>query len=49
MGWGQFGLQLFGQVASQGLPHSAIGWVGLVGSLAMAVGMHAAASTDGLK
>jgi len=28
MGWGQFGLQLFGSVASQGLPHTAIGWVG---------------------
>jgi len=48
-GWGQFALQLFSQVAAVGLPHNAIGWVGLAGSLAMAVGMHAASSTDGVK
>lgn len=48
-GWGQFGLQLFSQVAATGLPHNAVGWVALAGSLAMAIGMHAASSTDGSK
>ena len=49
MGWGQFALQCFAQLATAGLPHNAIGWVSTLGSLAMAVGVHAAASTDGAK
>lgn len=46
-GWGQFALQLLGQVATTGLPTGAFGWLGLLTSLATAVGIHAASSTDG--
>lgn len=49
MGWGQFALQCFQQVATNGIPHGAIGWLGTLGSLAMAIGVHAASSTDGAK
>lgn len=49
MGWGQFGLQCFQQLATTGVPHTTLGWLTTIGSLVMAVGMHAAASTDGTK
>jgi len=48
-GWLQFAGQFFSQVASSGLPHNAVGWAGLAGSLLLAVGMHAAGTTDGSK
>jgi hypothetical protein len=49
MGWGQFALTALGQVATAGLPATPIGWVSLFASLAMAIGTHAASSTDGVK
>lgn len=48
-GWAQFALQLLGQVSSGQMPHGAMGWIGLAGSLLAAVGIHGAASTDGTK
>lgn len=48
-GWAQFGLTTVSQVLSTGVPHNAQGWVGMLGSLLMAVGIHAAGSTDGAK
>ena len=51
LGWAQFGVQLFSQVAQQvqpgGAPHGAFSWITLLSSLGVAVGVHAAASTDG--
>jgi hypothetical protein len=49
LGWGQFLFQVLGQVFAGGLPHGTVGWLGLAGSLATAVGLHAASSTDGAK
>ncbi len=46
-GWAQFILQLVNQAAHGGLPHGPGGWIGLIGSLAAAVGIHAASSTSG--
>jgi hypothetical protein len=46
-GWMQFAAQLASQMASTGLPHNTVGWVSLVGSLIVAIGMHAAGSTNG--
>lgn len=46
-GWAQFGLQVLGTVFAGGLPTGIVGWAGLLGSLATAVGVHAASSTDG--
>jgi len=47
-GWGQFVFQLLGQVlGAGGIPTSPLGWLGLVGSLAAAVGIHAAAVSPG--
>jgi len=48
-GWVQFGLQVLGNVAQGGAPHGVFGWIGLVGSLATAVAVHNASSTDGQK
>jgi hypothetical protein len=49
MGWGQFALNAIGQIGTTGIPTTIFGWVSLAASLAMAVGTHAAASTDGVK
>lgn len=48
-GWGQFGLNLAGQLSQPGAPtpHGALQWTQLVGSLVTAVAVHAASSTDG--
>lgn len=46
-GWAQFGLVTLGQVSQQGAPHGWAQWVTLIGSLAAAVGIHAASGTDG--
>ena len=49
-GWLQFLATSVPQViASGGVPHGATGWFGILGSLLMAGGIHAAASTDGQK
>jgi hypothetical protein len=48
-GWAQFGLNVLGQALAGGLPVNAGGWLSLLGSLAAAVGVHAASSTDGTK
>lgn len=48
-GWGQFVLQTVAQVIANGIPTGPLGWIGLIGSLATAVGIHAAAKTDGSK
>lgn len=48
-GWAQFGLQVFGQVATGPLPHGWAGWTAFFGSLASAVAIHHASSTDGSK
>lgn len=48
-GWLQFILNLAGNVLAGGLPHTAVGVVGLAGSLLTAVGVHAASNTDGSK
>lgn len=50
-GWVNFALQYIGQ-ASQGggfAPHGWAGWLGLLGSGAVAVAVHAASGTDGTK
>lgn len=49
MGWGQFALNALGTIATAGIPATPMGWVSILASLAMAVGTHAAASTDGAK
>jgi hypothetical protein len=46
-GWAQFLLQVLAQATQGGLPHGAGGWIGLIGSLAAAIGIHAASNTDG--
>lgn len=48
-GWFQFGMQAVAQVAQNGAPHGWGAWVVMIGSLATAVGLHAAAGTDGSK
>jgi hypothetical protein len=48
-GWVQFGLQTVAQVSTGGVPHNWHDWLSLIASGALAVGMHAAASTDGTK
>jgi hypothetical protein len=47
LGWGQFLFQVLSQVFATGFPHGAAGWLSLAGSLAAAIGIHAASSTDG--
>ena len=49
MGWGQFALQLVAGVSQGGAPHGWAGWLAYAGSLAAAIGIHAAAGTDGTK
>jgi len=46
MGWMQFGMQASSQVFSTGV-HGWQGWLTSIASLAAAVGIHAASSTDG--
>jgi hypothetical protein len=46
-GWAQFLLAILNQATQGGLPHGAGGWIGLIGSLAAAVGIHAASNTSG--
>jgi len=48
-GWAQFALTLLAQFSQQGTPHGWAGWLAAIGSLAAAVGIHAAANTDGTK
>lgn len=46
--WAQFGLGLAGQLFANGTaPHGLFGWLALAGQALAAVGIHAAASTDG--
>lgn len=45
LGWVNFGANAAGQVIGNGgLPHGILGWFGLIGSLAAAVGIHAASN-----
>lgn len=47
-GWAQFALNLLGQVQQSGsAPHGWAGWLSMIGSLAAAVGIHAASNTSG--
>lgn len=46
-GWAQFIAQFVGQISIA--PHGWIGWLGTAASLATAVAVHAASSTDGTK
>lgn len=48
-GWLQFLATTVPQVVSSGVPHTAQGWFGILGSLLMAGGIHAASTTDGSK
>lgn len=48
-GWLQFVGQLAAQTAAGGLPTSTVGWIAFGSSLAAAIGIHAAATTDGTK
>ena len=48
-GWLQFALQAGNQVTTAGSPHGWAAWLTTLASLAAAVGIHAAASTDGTK
>lgn len=48
-GWSQFIATALATVFSNGLPTNTIGWVSVLGSLATAIGVHAASSTDGAK
>ncbi len=45
-GWAQFGLQITNQVFAQPI-HGWSGWLTSIASLAAAVGIHAASSTNG--
>lgn len=49
LGWLQFAATTLGSVFVHGIPVGIGGWLGVVGSLAAAVGIHAASSTDGSK
>ena len=46
-GWVQFLLPAAAAVATTGGPHGTAAWAGFAASLATAVGVHAASSTDG--
>lgn len=48
-GWAQFGFAALTQLGTVGVPTSPMGWMSWIGSLAMAIGVHAASSTDGAK
>jgi hypothetical protein len=48
-GWLQFALAAIGTAATTGLPHGALGWLGLLGSLATAIGVHNASNSPGVK
>jgi len=48
LGWLQFGITAAGQVFSSA-PHGWAGWLTSLASLAAAIGIHAASSTDGTK
>jgi hypothetical protein len=45
-GWSFFGVNLIAQAASQ-TPHGWPGWLQVIGAGIVAVGVHAASSTDG--
>lgn len=49
LGWGQFVLQALASVFEHGVPTTPFAWLGLLGSFATAIGLHAASSTDGSK
>ena len=48
-GWAQFALQLLAQFSQAGTPHGWAQWLTVVASGLAAVGIHAAANTDGTK
>lgn len=52
-GWGQFALnlatQIFPLVTGPNQPHGAFSWISFGASLATAIAVHGAASTDGVK
>jgi len=48
-GWGQLAVQALTQFATLGVPTGVGGWAGLVASLAVAIGTHAASNTEGTK
>lgn len=48
-GWGQLLINILTQVSTVGIPKGVVGWAGMLASLAVAVGTHAASSTDGAK
>jgi hypothetical protein len=48
-GWLQFAVQTLATVLANGVPHTLAAWSGLVVSIVTAIGVHAAASTDGAK
>lgn len=47
-GWLQFALAAVGTAATTGLPSGALGWLTLIGSLASAIGIHAASNSPGV-
>ena len=50
LGWVQFGISAVAQgTQAGGLPHGAFSWLTLFGSLATAIALHHASSTDGSK
>lgn len=49
LGWLQFAVSTLASVFEHGIPTSPLGWLGILGTLATAGAVHAAASTDGSK
>jgi len=43
-GWAAFGLSLLAGIGANGSPHGWAGWVALIGTLASAIGIHAASN-----
>ena len=43
-GWAAFGLSLLAGIGANGTPHGWAGWVALIGTLASAIGIHAASN-----
>jgi hypothetical protein len=48
-GWTQFGLTALNQLSQAGTPHGWAAWLTTIASGVLAVGVHAAAKTDGTK